>query len=515
MLVRTRKRKIYLSRSSWILWLVLIFLTTLVQASDDENDVHVPITDAALQHVQAVRKSMPNGWQYLGRVTPIQSGSGGPSLLGIGMETLDREFIIFDEVQPYLKPLGARWVRLQSGWNKTESKPGVFDFAWLDKIVDGCVEAGLEPWLQLSYGNTNYPEAGGIGLSTGLIKSKEGFEAWERYTTRVVRRYRDRVDRYEVWNEPYGSWRQHKQDEIADLYYELYLRTAQIIRREDPGAQIFALGLAAVGKHDHFAGLIDRLKVAGGLEFLDGISFHGYATNPDDFFHHVSRMRTYLDIHAPHVALWQGENGAPSRRQSMFALKDQDWTELSQAKWNSRRALAHIGRDIPFTQFQISDMRYAKRADRPNFKGLLETRDDRTVIGPKLAYFSYQTVNALFPGSVQAKSTTRRIESNLASLATFRFQDSTTGRTRFALWNSAERPNESYQRQAIEVALPDFDAKEIVYIDVATGAVFEPPRGHDKTDLFRRFGDLIVIRGLPIWDSPIVLADRSDIKLIK
>ncbi|MEM7783881.1 MAG: hypothetical protein AAF623_11055, partial [Planctomycetota bacterium] len=118
-------------------------------------------------------------------------------------------------------------------------------------------------------------------------------------------------------------------------------------------------------------------------------------------------------------------------------------------------------------------------------------------------------------GSVQAKSTTRWIESNLASLATFRFQDSTTGRTRFALWNSAERPNESYQRQAIEVALPDFDAKEIVYIDVATGAVFEPPRGHDKTDLFRRFGDLIVIRGLPIWDSPIVLADRSDIKLIK
>ena len=71
----------------------------------------------------------------------------------LGCETLDRDYADYDAYKEYLAPLGMRYVRLQAGWAKCERQRGVYDFAWLDHIVDDAVSRGLEPWLELSYGN--------------------------------------------------------------------------------------------------------------------------------------------------------------------------------------------------------------------------------------------------------------------------------------------------------------------------------------------------------------------------
>ena len=72
---------------------------------------------------------------------------------GIGFEKLDRD--VFDPEKAYdkISKVGAKWVRLQSGWQKTEKEEGVYDFAWLDTIVDNLIERGMTPWLCLCYGN--------------------------------------------------------------------------------------------------------------------------------------------------------------------------------------------------------------------------------------------------------------------------------------------------------------------------------------------------------------------------
>jgi hypothetical protein len=44
---------------------------------------------------------------------------------------------------------------LQCGWAKCEQKPGVYDFAWLDEVVNDALAQGVQPWLEVSYGN--YP----------------------------------------------------------------------------------------------------------------------------------------------------------------------------------------------------------------------------------------------------------------------------------------------------------------------------------------------------------------------
>jgi hypothetical protein len=82
--------------------------------------------------------------------------------LGVGMECLDRDLWDPFPAIPHLKELGIRRVRLQSGWARTEKTKGVYDFEWLDKVVDALEGIGVMPWMSLSYGNPLYavPEEG-------------------------------------------------------------------------------------------------------------------------------------------------------------------------------------------------------------------------------------------------------------------------------------------------------------------------------------------------------------------
>ncbi len=59
-----------------------------------------------------------------------------------GCECLDRDFASFEEYREFLPPLGIRKIRLQAGWAKCEKVRGVYDFKWLDDIVDWVIAPG-------------------------------------------------------------------------------------------------------------------------------------------------------------------------------------------------------------------------------------------------------------------------------------------------------------------------------------------------------------------------------------
>lgn len=86
----------------------------------------------------------------------------------MGCETIDREYSNYDAFKEYLPALGIRRIRLQGGWARTEKDPGIYDFAWLDHIIDDARSRGLEIWLETSYGNPAYPGGGGRTLSGGF-----------------------------------------------------------------------------------------------------------------------------------------------------------------------------------------------------------------------------------------------------------------------------------------------------------------------------------------------------------
>ena len=71
------------------------------------------------------------------------------SRLGIGFEKLDRA--VFDPEKAYapLAKIGVKYVRIQSGWQRTEREKGVYDFEWIDKVVDNLIARGMKPWICL------------------------------------------------------------------------------------------------------------------------------------------------------------------------------------------------------------------------------------------------------------------------------------------------------------------------------------------------------------------------------
>ena len=262
--------------------------------------------------------------------------------LCIGMECLDRELWDLMPAIPEMKKLGIGRARLQSGWAKTEKERGVYDFEWLDKEVDALLEAGIEPWLSLSYGNpvydTTHQSQREFGLGHVPMNSPEEKEGWLAYTRATVQHFHGRISIYEIWNEPdviaffpYG-------DRWKEIYQEMVVITSQAIREADPEAVV----VGCIGNAAKFLGMLPQ----GIGQYLDVLSFHNYRAWPEVFGTQTRNLvRTMRDQYAPHLKLWRGEAGCPSYNPptSRGALYDMKTSEIVQAKWLLRHLLLDLG----------------------------------------------------------------------------------------------------------------------------------------------------------------------------
>ena len=117
------------------------------------------ILTAAIASGQALKKSVtwdnirnhPAPLPVIGELVTTPSSLDRPSLWSVGCETLDRDYADFDKFYQYMGETGVGYARLQSGWAKSEPKKGKYDFAWLDRHVDGLISQGIHPWLCLCY----------------------------------------------------------------------------------------------------------------------------------------------------------------------------------------------------------------------------------------------------------------------------------------------------------------------------------------------------------------------------
>lgn len=85
----------------------------------------------------------------LGNLKTFSANEIETSRWPIGGETLDRDYADYHFYKEYLGPLGAKSIRLQGGWAKCEQEKGVYDFEWLDKIIDDALARGVKPWIPI------------------------------------------------------------------------------------------------------------------------------------------------------------------------------------------------------------------------------------------------------------------------------------------------------------------------------------------------------------------------------
>ncbi len=238
-------------------------------------------------------------------------------------------------------------------WYNIENEKGHFDWRIADEKVLQLEQAGI---VQVACIATSPPWALDPEAIAVLERQRtpanlhgctqikpECWDDYEAYMERLVLRYRDCIDHWEIWNEPDGmAGHVLKRDATGkvtsvefggdpDWMIELLKRSARVIRALDPYALICVGGFE--NKSPPLARLLEGVYARGGRDYFDAVGIHTYGTplNQPWFCFLRQFMVDHGDGHKP---MWVTEYG-------MRAQQD-----IKQA-YRLRRSLRAL-REIPY-----------------------------------------------------------------------------------------------------------------------------------------------------------------------
>ncbi len=460
--------------------------------------------------------------QEIGRLILRSGGEIQDSRLGLGLEKLDRDLYDPTPAYDYLAESGAKWIRLQSGWQRTEREEGVYDFSWLDAIVDALIARGLTPWLDLCYGNSLYtPGAreyfGAVGVPP--IETQREQEAWARYVRATARHFAGRVNTYEIWNEPDGRhcW---KHGVSGAEYGAFAARTARALHAVDPG--ICAVG--GVLCHANLPYLREALEAGMGRE-INALSYHRYNPEESEIERDYYAMRALLDEYNPSIALFQGESGGQSSALGAGAMNGFAWTEEKQAKYLLRHRIIDLHLPMPFTcHFTALDMAEAlngQAGDLASYKdygyfGVLSAQfgPDGRCTGeyrPKSAYRALQNLAALLSsGEVKAARLpisrrvlpSRRVNGTDCALPVSIYCFERAGKKAICYWRPAQLLTETYTGTISFLSGCRFSAP-LRLVNPLDGRVYALNAAMDQ------LAEGGWLKNLPLSDAPLILMEEG------
>ena len=433
------------------------------------------------------------GLKQTGWLTTKHSKEIKASSWSVGCETLDRDYAKFNIYKDYVGELGVKYARLQSGWAKCEKEKGKYRFEWLDSCVYGLAEQSVEPWICLCYGNPLY--GSGTRLGAKIFTDEKTMDAWLKYIEATVKRYKDIVKLWEVWNEPNGG---NGSQEYADLL----MKTAEIIKQVQPESKILGLSLAGIPLK-FTEEVFEILKTNNKLNLVDYLSYHPYNRNPDDSYTEVEKLKAMAHSYNPAIKLFQGENGCPSQLEWTHALAYYPWTEISQAKWFMRRMAGDKVRDIPTSIFTVIDLRYYNMLQ--SF-GLIRSNLLHEIIYKRPSYYGVQHMVSFFDDTVKPVGE-MEYSSNAyrkMTIAGFRKEGDPVA----LVWYKDQIPGDELKWDLVSLTIKEMNFKDPVYVEMISGKVYEI----NKSDWENKGAD-VVLKNLPVWDSVIMIAERSQVKL--
>jgi len=452
-----------------------------------------------------------------GKIIPKKSVDITRSRIGIGFEKLDRDVFDPEKAYDWVAELGVKWARLQSGWQRTEKQKGVYDFTWLDKIVDRMIEIGVEPWLCLCYGNPLYSEEakkyfGSVGVPP--IHTEQERIGWANYVNATVLHFKGRIHYYEVWNEPDGLWCWKCGPNAVELA-EFTRATAAVCKAADPGCEVIGLTLAY---DDKFAA---EFAKTGVLAEIDGISYHTYTIEEKVWksrFAFFDTMRK--EYRKPGLKLFQGESGTQSRSDGAGALRGGAWTKAKQMKFLLRHLITDIACGVEFASyFSCMDMIEALNGLNGDVASYLDygyfgvlgadfDEEGRSVgtYTPKPSYYALQNLCSVLAevyeqcevpveGIVLPSQRLQAVDYDFEKSEHYCFKRE-SGAYALFYWVPKNILSETYEG-TVSIELKDcVKDKAIHLVDLSDGSVYELPENMRQND---------TLVNIPITDCPLML----------
>lgn len=455
-----------------------------------------------------------------GKIKPRKSSEIKYNRIGLGFEKLDRD--VFDPEKAYDKvaETGVKFARIQSGWQRTETKEGVYDFDWIESIIDNLTKRGIEPWVCLCYGNELYNEFaktvfGAVGCPP--ITNEKEKQAWLNYVKSFTKKFADRVNYFEIWNEPDGEWC-WKSGVNAKEYGEFARDTAIAVKSVKPEAKVIG-GVVCQRGLDF---LNTALKV-GMAEYIDYISFHEYTHDETAVFEKVDAFKALLKTYNSKIELIQGESGSQSKSGGHGALNCGAWTEQIQAKQLARHTIADLMCDVNFTSyFSCMDMIEALNGTVGNknsyldygYFGILgaDFDEDGKSTGEyfrKPSFYVLQNICSVFSEDVQKCSlpiivpytgiSSRKFDVRLSrsDITSCGFKKD-CGKA-FVYWHPSNIMTTSFESEIVLEVYSEYSNFKIA--DIMDGTVYDIPKAmiEDKGNGVYRFNSL------PVKDTPLIL----------
>lgn len=226
-----------------------------------------------------------------------------------------------------MKEAGVGFVRMDFLWYDLEPEPGVFEFKRYDRIVDVLQKNDIRILGILEY-NPAWHD--------GPWNEAPDFDLYEKFVSRVVNHFKDRVKYWEIWNEPDEETYWIPQDEMK-TYTELLKRIYPVIKKIDPTCKVLMGGVSRMPNIS-----LKRIYQNGGRDYFDIVNIHPFvdplATNAikivKGIYTSVCKvMRKYGD---ENKRIWFTELGCPGVKE---VGPENNWwqgispTEEQQAAW--------------------------------------------------------------------------------------------------------------------------------------------------------------------------------------
>lgn len=445
----------------------------------------------------------------IGKLKTYTSKEIENSYVSIDFSGLDRELFNPDKCYDLLAKTGVKHARCQTGWARCERERGIYDFAWLDSIVDNLLNRGILPWFNVGYGNTIYmadaPNPTAVGC-VPLYYGDETLTAWKNFICALTEHYKDRVTHYEIWNEADLKHFWYPEAVNGAEYAKLVNITGQIIREIQPEAKI-GMNVSAPYNKEFIDALISKVK----KENIDFFSYHTYSTVPEfRYARQVDWLRRSLDENdLSHVELWQGEGGYPSwAYEGHWLVKEGCDDERSQAVYQLRRYFLDVYSGAKLSSFfQMVDMwekPYAKAKEvieKPAAHGIL----NGISYTPKKSYETMMYLTAIFSGDIKPADDYICLDIDspspidLLACQTMTFVKSGTPVYAYYLPAQLGKAMDIPYNASLRIYKP---LENPVLIDLYTGEIFELSEGGygAGTQTFTN---------LPLKDYPLILTEKN------
>ncbi|MEW6716378.1 MAG: right-handed parallel beta-helix repeat-containing protein [Chloroflexota bacterium] len=394
--------------------------------------------------------------------------------------TVDMEWVIDNEILP----MGLKRVKVAINDISADladlTKPELTIDPSHDDVITRIADNGITITFVLTFWDTaTWP--GGEGANCPRFKTEEEIERYLDFVRFIVRHFKDRVQYFEIWNEPDIGWDEQNiemgiQAIEVDDYINLVRRVVPVIRQEYPDAKIVVgstMPQAVPGSRQYLLTILS----SDIMPLVDVVAWHPGGPSPEYeywreyYYIYPSLVQEIKDLASAH-----GFNGEYSADEMVWWTEEdvppwEPWTysDRKAAKYYARFIIMHLGMDVTAQAGGISNRRVVSF---PTIQNLC------TVMA------GAEPVN--LPVEIQSQAT------NMMSYS-FSLPN---GDRLLALWTHGVAVDEDSGINAT-LTIPGFSVQKVTGIDVLNG--FEQELVTNMED-----GNL-VISNLLVKDYPIIL----------